>query len=97
MDRQLMELVDRGIFEKVSDKMVAMLPVDNLEKAVQVLQVNHSLSMTIHSYQLKDLKSEGRFSTRKKIEPPDMEEAPDALLLELEAEALILELQLLAA
>ncbi|TCZ68345.1 JAB domain-containing protein [Flaviaesturariibacter aridisoli] len=97
LDRQLMELVDKGVFEKVSDKMVAMLPVEALDKAIQVLQVNHSLSMTIHSYQLRDLKTEGRLSTRKKIQPPEPEEATDASLLELEAEALILELQLLAA
>jgi hypothetical protein len=97
LDRQLLELVERNNFEKVSDKMVAMLPADNLDRAVQVLQSNHSLSIVIHSYQLKDLKTDSRFSTRTKIVAPEPEAALDTQLLELEAEALILELQLLAA
>jgi hypothetical protein len=79
---------------------VAMLPHQNIDKLVQLLQVNHSLSITIQSYQLKDLKSDGqRFNNRKKIELPNEEEEPvnNVLLLELEAEALALELELLAA
>lgn len=87
-------------FEKVSDKMVAMLPYHNIDQLIQLLQVNHSLSITIHSYQLKDLKADGqRFSNRKKIELPEQEEEPvnNVLLLELEAEALALELELLQA
>lgn len=102
LDKDLLQLVDRGIFEKVSDKMVAMLPVENIDRAVTVLQQNHSLSVTIHSYQLKDLKDVGiRLKNRKPILLPDKEaEAPPAnvvLMLELEAEALALELELLAA
>lgn len=100
LDGQLLQLVEKANFEKVSDKMVALLPLANVDKAVAILQTNHSLSVTIHSYQLKDLKTEGqRFSNRKKIELPDKEEEPinNVILLELEAEALELELQLLAA
>jgi hypothetical protein len=79
--------------------MVAMLPVQNIDKAVELLQINHSLSVTIHSYQLKDLKDSGKYSNRKKIELPDDEEETvnNVILLELEAEALALELELLAA
>jgi hypothetical protein len=100
LDRQILKLVEKNNFEKVSDKMVAMLPHGNIDKLVQLLQINHSLSITIHSYQLKDLKiDEGRFSNRKKIELPDEEEEPanNVILLELEAEALALELELLVA
>jgi hypothetical protein len=100
LDKQILELVEKNNFEKVSDKMVAMLPHQNIDKLVQLLQVNHSLSITIQSYQLKDLKSDGqRFSNRKKIELPTEDEEPvnNVLLLELEAEALALELELLAA
>jgi hypothetical protein len=100
LDKQILELVEKNNFEKVSDKMVAMLPHQNIDKLVQLLQVNHSLSITIQSYQLKDLKSDGqRFNNRKKIELPNEEEEPvnNVLLLELEAEALALELELLAA
>lgn len=100
LDGQILELVEKNNFEKVSDKMVALLPYQNIERLVQVLQNNHSLSVTIHSYQLKDIKADGqRFNNRKKIELPSEEEEPvnNILLLELEAEALALELELLAA
>jgi hypothetical protein len=99
LDRQILELVEKNNFEKLSDKMVAMLPVQNIDKAVELLQINHSLSVTIHSYQLKDLKDSGKYSNRKKIELPDDEEEPinNVIMLELEAEALALELELLAA
>ncbi len=99
LDKQILHLVENANFEKVSDKMVAMLPYQNIDKLVELLQVNHSLSVTIQSYQLKDLKASGSFSQRKKIELPDEEEQPvnNFILLELEAEALLLELELLAA
>ncbi len=99
LDKQILELVEKANFEKVSDKMVAMLPYQNIDKLVQLLQANHSLSVTIQSYQLKDLKESGKFSNRKKIELPAEEEEPanNVILLELEAEALSLELELLAA
>ena len=79
--------------------MVALLPYQNIDRLIQVLQNNHSLSVTIHSYQLKDIKTDGqRFSNRKKIELPAEEEpVNNIILLELEAEALALELELLAA
>ena len=99
LDKQILELVEKNNFEKVSDKMVAMLPVQNIDKLIELLQVNHSLSITIHSYQLKDLKTEIMHSNRKKIAMPDEEEEPvnNVILLELEAEALALELELSAA
>ena len=100
LDRQLLELVQNNNFEKTSDKMVALVPETNIDKAVELLQTNHSLSVTIHSYQLKDLKAEViRLKNRKPILLPDKEEEPvnNVLLLELEAEALALELELLAA
>ena len=79
--------------------MVAVLPEKNIGRLVELLQNNHSCSTTIHSSQMKDLKSENiRYSNRKKIEPPGEEEdESDVRILELEAEALVLELELLAA
>jgi hypothetical protein len=102
LDRHLLELVEKNNFEKVSDKMVAMLPQENIDMAVEILQTNHSLSVTIQSYQLKDLKTDAMYRNRKKIELPNDEEEQeesndDVILLELEAEALALELELLAA
>jgi hypothetical protein len=100
LDKSLLELVENNNFEKTSDKMVALLPLESIDKAVTILQNNHSLSVTIHSYQLKDLKTDGiRSKNRKPILLPDKEEEGEnnLLLLELEAEALALELELLAA
>lgn len=100
LDKQILELVDKSNFEKVSDKMVAILPEKKIGKLIELLQNNHSCSVTIHSAQLKDLKTENiRYSNRKKIELPDEEKEVDNIIsiLELEAEALSLELELLAA
>ena len=106
LDKQILELVENSNFEKTSDKMVAMLPEKNVRKLVELLQTNHSSSITIQSYQLKDLEKEAiRSTNRKQIELPPViyegeeDNLPDNVifLLELEAEALTLELQLLAA
>ena len=102
LDKNILELVEKNNFEKVSDKMVAMLPEKNIDKLLEILQTTHGCSITIHSSDLKNIKSgAGRYSNRKKIElPPDdeEEELPDNVaILELEAEALALELELLAA
>jgi len=100
LDKQILELVENNNFEKVSDKMVAMLPEKKIDKLVDLLQVNHSCAITVQSYQLKDLKTDTvRYSNRRKIELPDTEEDVDdnVYLLELEAEALVLELELMAA
>jgi predicted RNA methylase len=100
LDKQILELVEKNNFEKVSDKMVALLQEKKIGKLVELLQNNYSCSVTIHSSQLKDLNSENvRYSNRKKIELPGKDEEPDTdiSILELEAEALTLELELLAA
>jgi predicted RNA methylase len=104
LDKEILSLVEKNNFEKASDKMVAMLPEKNIGKLVELLQVNHSCSITIQSHQLKDLDKEiARYSNRKKIElPPIEDESVDRQnnvisMLELEAEALTLELELLAA
>lgn len=100
LDKQILELVEKNNFEKVADKMVAMLPEKKIDKLVELLQINHSCSITIHSSQLKELKiSSQRYSNRKKIELPDTEQEDDdnIRILELEAEALSLEFELLAA
>jgi hypothetical protein len=101
LDKQLLELVDNNNFEKVSDKMVAMLHDSKVTSFVEVLQSNHSSSITLNSAQFRDIeKSSHRYNSRKKIDiPPFEEDKPDNIisLLELEAEALALELELLAA
>lgn len=103
LDQQILALMEKNNFEKVSDKMVAMLPERNIDKLVELLQNNHGSSITIHSSDTKNLKTDTVISNnRKPIELPPPEEKntnqPAKLrLLELEAEALTLELYLLAA
>jgi len=103
LDKQILALVEKNNFEKVADKMVALLPEGNIEKLVELLQVNHGSSLTIHSSDSKYLKTESvPYRNRKPIELPPPEEiitwkAATIRLLELEAEALVLELELLAA
>ena len=70
------------------------------KKLLEILQSRHGCSVTMQSYQLKDLKDDAiTYSNRKRIElPPDDEEPQNEVaMLELEAEALAFELELLAA
>jgi predicted RNA methylase len=98
LDKQLLALVHRNLFEKVSDKMVASFSEDDLPAVIDVLQQNHSLSVTVARNMLDVvLQAEIKVSSRKPIVLPSIEETnltnPNTLL-ELEAEALILELEL---
>jgi predicted RNA methylase len=103
LDKQILDLVEKNNFEKTSDKMVAVLPAKKIDKLVELLQINHGCSVTIQAHQLKDLKTDAiRYSSRKPIElPPPEEKETESIkvisLLELEAEALSLEFELLAA
>lgn len=103
LDKQILALVERNNFDKVSDKMVSLIEDNRISQLVEVLQINHSCAVTISSAQFSEIgKSNHRYSSRKKIELPALtaeQTEPDntVLLLELEAEALALELELLAA
>ncbi len=100
LDKGLLELVENNNFEKVSDKMVARLHESKIDKAIAILQDNHSCSISLSNHQFKDVKDNvTRYSNRKKIKlPPEQADEPDNIrYLELEAEALALELELLAA
>ena len=107
LDKDILALVESNNFEKTSTSMVANLPAENIDRLVEILQVNHSSSVTVHSSQVRDLKLDtgGRYSNRKAILLPDEEKeevqeqetSNNINILELEAEALALELQLLAA
>jgi hypothetical protein len=103
LDKELLELVQNRNFEKVSDKMVAMVDESHIGKFIEVLQNNHSCAVSINAAQFREIeKSSQRYSSRKKIElpqdyEPEAEQDNTISLLELEAEALALELELLAA
>lgn len=96
LDKDVLALVQNQIFEKVSDKMVAKMEDTHINELVQVLQTNHSLSMSIPRHQLSVIEKEiVRTNTRKKIILiPEEEDNNETDILELEAEALMLELEL---
>ena len=100
LDKEILQLVEKNNFEKLSDKMVALLPEKNIAKLIELLQVNHSCSLTISTSQFNQIKdAKQHFTKRKPILLPDTKEEKNnnVLYLELEAEALNLELELLAA
>jgi hypothetical protein len=100
LDKQLLELIEGNNFEKTADKMVAQVSSDNINGVIEILQTVHNVSVTISTSQLKDLPQvKITYTNRKKIAlPPADEPAAKVIsLLELEAEALSLELELLAA
>jgi hypothetical protein len=104
LDKQLLEVVERNNFEKVADKMVAIVDPNNITRVIELLQANHGCSVTLNAYQFREIdKGDHRYSSRKKIALPEIlpeEETTQVntiLILELEAEALALELDLLAA
>ena len=100
LDKQILELVEKNNFEKTSDKMVAMLHENKIDKLIELLQVNHSCSLTIGAAQFNQLKDvKQRYTNRKPIQifEDKEEDNSNIIFLELEAEALVLELELLAA
>jgi DNA-cytosine methyltransferase len=103
LDKQLLEIVEKNNFEKTSDKMVASLHERHIDKCIEILQVNHSCSLTISTAQFNQLKdTKQRYSNRQPILLPTTQEEKttdrdSVIILELEAEALALELELLAA
>ena len=110
LDKDLLPLVEGGNFQKTADKMVARVDEKDIAAFVQVLQTNHGLSMTVNSGQFRQIeKQTGPSPSRKPIElpppaPPGVPETPAPVIrmdkrrrLELEARALKLKLQLLAA
>jgi P-loop containing NTP hydrolase pore-1/C-terminal domain on Strawberry notch homologue len=98
LDPNVLEHVLGKNFEKVSDKMVANVAEENIEAFLNVLQQNHSMSVTIPFSMMNVILNQTMpMSTRKKIVLPPLESnQPQAInnLLELEAEALMLELEL---
>ncbi|MBD3638806.1 MAG: strawberry notch C-terminal domain-containing protein, partial [Crocinitomicaceae bacterium] len=101
LNEGLLKLVERNIFEKIGDRMVAMLPQNNLPKFTEILQ--NELGITVSLYQ-NQIDSVGLVATKAKRKvdiqlPPPEESGVDIFeieLLELEAEALALELELAA-
>jgi hypothetical protein len=100
-DRDLMALVDKGLFEKASDKMAAYLPKENVVAFATILQNKFGVSVSIQPNQLSLIKTDTvKISNRKPILLPPNEDDAEVeriRILELEAEALLIEMELMAA
>lgn len=100
LDKGLLELLEKGMFEKTADKMQAYLPKENVEAFAVILQNKFSVSVQIAPTMLSLIKnSTDKLSTRKKIKlPPDENESEleRIRILELESEAILLALELAA-
>jgi len=99
LNKDLLKLVNNNMFEKTSSQMVANLEMDNLEKFLEILQEQIGVTISLLQHQIENV---GLVVTktrkRVKILPPPKEEEfkIDTQLLEFEAEALELELELLS-
>lgn len=100
LDRDLLELLEKGMFEKTADKMQAYLPKENADAFAVILQNKFGVSVQIAPNMLSLIKNNTeRISTRKKIDvPPEENEAEleRIRILELESEAILLALELAA-
>ena len=102
LDEDILKLVDNHKFEMTSDKMVATLNTKHIKDFVNILQSKHGSSLTLSASQFDmikgDLNAQG---VRSKKPLPKAEliiedtSAHNIYLLELEAEALELELELM--
>ncbi|MCK5209490.1 MAG: hypothetical protein KAQ79_15755 [Cyclobacteriaceae bacterium] len=98
LDNEILALVTDGKFEKVSTKMMASLPEDNIDEFIEVLQKNHSASIELSNDQYLQIADTLEKPKPKKVMAlPKQEDNEALLILELEAEALALELELLKA
>jgi predicted RNA methylase len=99
LDPDLLDLVDKNNFEKVSDKMTASLEDSKIEKFVEILQEKFNDSVSLTSGQYEIIKSEiSKKTSRPKpvmVLLPKPPVFPLTDELELEAMALELELELL--
>lgn len=80
-DTELLELVSKNNFEKVSDKMVALLDDSNLSAFLEVLQRKHNVSLTITKGQESLLEKSKISRSVKPILLPPPEEPEDEFAL----------------
>ena len=98
LDKEVLDLVQDRNFNKIADKMVSYVDNSNLEDLLLLMQRKHTCSVELTMQQYKSIESEQKkVSSRKKIRLPEAEKVMSAnqiLILELEAEAVLLQLQL---
>jgi predicted RNA methylase len=101
LDPDILETVDKKNFEKVSDKMTAIVHEDNIEQFVEILQekFNDTISLNPSQYEMirREIQKKRPQEKRKKsvmVVSPKQSQS-EVAQLELEALALELELELL--
>lgn len=102
LNKDILDLVDRNIFEKVSDRMSASVPEANMDALIEVLQNSFSASVTLSAFQFEMIKGEiaQRKAGNRQFPPLKTLPKPKAnrniiQMMEMEALALELELELL--
>jgi predicted RNA methylase len=102
LDEDILKLVNRNIFEKVSDKMTALLELDRIDRFVQILEEKHGDAITLSQSQYEMIPKSIRTRERPPLSKPiltipvnESTDMNDDLELELELLALELELELL--
>lgn len=99
LDEDILKLVNRNIFEKVSDKMTALIDLDHINRFVKILEEKHGDSITLNQEQYKMIPKEAHKRARTPL-PKAILETPEKVAdkvtddLEIELELLVLELEL---
>jgi predicted RNA methylase len=99
LDADILKLVNHHVFEKVADKMVAIMDTKHIKDLVTILQDKHGSSLTLTATQFNSIKGNIADMVRTKKPLPKAtlihEEFTNDNELELEALALEVELELL--
>jgi DNA repair protein RadC len=101
-DADILKLVEKNNFEKLSDKMVALMNLNNINKLVEILQNKHGSNVTLSASQFNIIKKDlPQHKTTERTPLPKAEIIHEKIIepatneLELEAMALELELELM--
>jgi hypothetical protein len=97
LDPDILEIVDKNNFEKVSDKMVATFDEDAIADFVSILQDKFNVSVSLKPEQFNLIKNDlpKRTVRAKSVVKPTPKPTPENNSLELEAMALEIELELM--
>ena len=99
LDTDILPLVENKKFEKLADKMVALMSLNNISKLVDILQNKHGSNVTLSASQFDIIKKDlphHKSSERKPLPKAEIihEEFIEPATNELELEAMALELEL---
>jgi len=66
LDNDILKLVENNRFEKLADKMVALLPLNNINALVDILQNKHGSNVTLSASQFDIIKTIYRINAERK-------------------------------